>query len=383
MSVWGRPRSSCSWPRWPLTRPRLSSGAVCCMGGEQGAAVAAVQQVLAGGDVLGVGPVMRVLRAPGARQVINGYGPTENTTFTCCFPMTAPEQVKSSVPIGGPIANTQVYVLDDQLQPVPIGVAGELYTGGVGLARGYHQRPGLTAAAFLPHPWSTEPGARLYKTGDLVRYGADGVLEFVGRRDAQVKIRGFRIEPGEIEALISQHPAVAATVLLARVDQPGEKRLVAYIVLQPESRVSAAELRRFVQAQLPAYMVPTAFVFLETLPLTSNGKVDRRLLPPPDGAVRGEEEGFVPPREPVESHLAQIWEDVLDVHPIGVKNNFFDLGGHSLLAVRLMAQIYQRFGLNLPIATLFQAPTVEQLARILRQQAGSSVWSPLVPIRAS
>ena len=312
-------------------------------------------------------------------QLHNLYGPTEaavDVTFWEC----QPDKNLISVPIGRPIANTQIYILNSELQPVPIGVPGELHIGGIGLARGYFNRPELTKKKFISNPFSQEEEARLYKTGDLARYLPDGNLEYLGRIDHQVKIRGFRIELGEIESVLAQHPQVRETVIIAREDQPGNKQLVAYLVGHQDSLVASC-LRNYLKEKLPDYMIPSAFVQLESLPLTPNGKVDRRALPAPDRADRTLESSFVPPRNLLEQQLVQIWEDVLSISTIGVQDNFFDLGGHSLLAVRLMAQIQQQFGKNLPLATIFQTPTIEQLASLLLEQTDSMSWSSLVAIQ--
>ena len=241
--------------------------------------------------------------------------------------------------------------------------------------------PELTEEKFISNPFSNEPGTRLYKTGDLARYLPDGNIEFLGRIDHQVKIRGFRIELGEIEAVLAQHPEVRESAIASQKDQSGNKRLVAYVVPNQEQGVTSSELRRFLKEKLPEYMVPTAFVMLEAIPLTPNGKIDRRSLPTPDTSSLSLGTSFVSPRDTLELQLAKIWSDVLNVHPIGVQDNFFDLGGHSLLSVRLMAQIQQQLGKNLPLATLFQGATVEHLASFLRQQTDSLSWSPLVPIQ--
>jgi aspartate racemase len=327
-----------------------------------------LRQLLAGGDVLSVPHVQKFLRKIGDCKLINGYGPTENTTFTCCYPITAPDQLGNSVPIGRPISNTQVYVLDSHLQPVPIGVPGELYIGGDGLARGYLNRPDLTEEKFLQNPFSDKPGTHFYKTNDLVRYLPNGNIEFLGRIDNQVKMRGFRIELGEIEAVLAQHPIVKEAVVTVREDVSGNKNLVAYIVSHQEQAFTINDLRRFLKQKLPDYMVPGAFVLLEALPLTPNGKVDRRVLPAPDQTRKESEETFVAPRNELELQLTQIWEKVLGVHPISVKDNFFDLGGHSMLAARLFAQIEKKLGRNLPLANLFQAPTIEELASLFNQE---------------
>jgi thioesterase domain-containing protein/acyl carrier protein len=262
-----------------------------------------------------------------------------------------------------------------------MGVPGELYIGGLGVARGYRNRPELTAERFIPDPFRAEPEARVYKTGDLVRYRSDGTLEFLGRMDNQVKLRGFRIELGEIEAILSQHPAVQEVVVVAREDHPGDQRLVAYLVTHEPSIPSSQELRGFVQAALPDYMVPTAFVCLDTLPLTPNGKVDRRALPAPVAGPAEPTGPRVAPSDTLVIQLTAIWEDTLGIRPIGMRDNFFELGGHSLLAVRLMAQIEKVFGKELPLPLLFQAPTIEQLANTLRQEGWVVPWSALVAIQ--
>jgi amino acid adenylation domain-containing protein len=338
-----------------------------------------LQRVYCGGEALSIELQQRFGTRLGA-ELYNLYGPTEaciDSTWWAC----EPESKWRTVPIGRPIANTEIYLLDLCLQMVPIGVPGELYIGGAGLARGYLNRPELTAERFIPNPFSQEPGTRLYKTGDLARYLPDGNIEYLGRLDDQVKIRGFRIELAEIEAVLRQHPHILQTVVITREDSPGEKHLVAYWVANPERVPSISELRNFLKQQLPDYMIPGAFVSLDALPLMPNGKVDRRALPAPDTTKPELEKAFVAPRDPLELQLAHIWEDLLGVRPIGVTDNFFNLGGHSILAVRLMAQIQQQFGQNLPLTTLFQAATIEQLANTLRQPTASLPWSPLVEIQ--
>ncbi|MBA3711242.1 MAG: amino acid adenylation domain-containing protein [Pyrinomonadaceae bacterium] len=324
-----------------------------------------VRQLLAGGDVLSVSHVEKVLAELGECQLINGYGPTENTTFTCCYRMTAGMKLKGSVPIGRPIANTQVYVLDSHMQPVPVGVTGELYIGGDGLARGYLNRLELTSERFIAHPFGTEAEARLYKTGDLARYLADGNLEFLGRRDQQVKVRGYRIELGEIEAVLMQHPAVDEAVVVASEEAGGDKRLVAYLVTQEEVAPSASELRRYLKEKLPDYMLPAAFMVLSEMPLTPNGKVDRRALPAPGEARPEMEAGYVAPRNAVEDVVAGIWGEVLRVERVGVDDNFFELGGHSLLATQVISRVREAMRVEVPLRTLFEAPTVAELSQRL------------------
>ncbi|MEG4111235.1 MULTISPECIES: amino acid adenylation domain-containing protein [unclassified Microcoleus] len=313
-------------------------------------------------------------------SLFNEYGPTEGTVWSSVYHCQS-SALRTQVPIGRPIANMQIYLLDKYLNPVPIGVQGELHIGGEGIARGYLNRPELTKDKFIPNPFSNEPGTRLYKTGDLARYLPDGNIEFLGRIDNQVKIRGFRIELGEVESTLSQYPTVQQCVVTARVDIEGDKRLVAYIVSNQQQKPTTDDLRCFLKQRLPDYMVPSAFVFLDTIPLTPNGKIDQRALPAPDGLRQEPASTFVPPSDDLEIQLTKIWENVLRKKPISVKDNFFDVGGHSLLAVRLLAQIEKAFGKNLPLATLFQSPTIEQLANILRQKGWSAPSQTVVTIQ--
>ena len=342
--------------------------------------LAAVPQILAGGDVLSPSHVHKLLALPGARRLINGYGPTENTTFTCTHTLTAPEQVTGPIPIGRPIANTRVYVLDPHGQPAPLGVPGELYIGGDGLARGYLNRPELTAERFVPDPFGP-PGGRLYRTGDLVRWRPDDTLAVLGRNDTQVKIRGFRVECGEVEAVLARQPGVREAVVVALEDVPGEKRLVAYVVPTVPPGPAPAALRAALRDHLPDYMVPAAVVVLDALPLNPNGKVDRGALPAP--TLPPSEDGGAPaaPRDALEIVLAQVWERVLGLRPVRPLDNFFDLGGHSLLAVRLLAAIAKQTGRELPLATLFRAPTIAQQAELLRRDGWAAPWTALVPLR--
>ena len=347
-------------------------------------ALSGVRQLLIGGEALSVPHVRRAVTLLPHTQIINGYGPTESTTFACCFGIPARlDESINSIPIGRPIANTEVYLLDYHLSPVPIGVPGELYIGGDGLARSYLNRPDLTAENFIPHPFGDEPGARLYKTGDLARYLSDSNIEFLGRIDYQVKIRGFRIELGEIESVLGQHPGVRETVVLAREDTPGIKRLVAYVVPVTEQACSTSELRNFVKQKLPEYMIPSAFVLLDVLPLTANGKVDRKLFPPADQNRPELEASYVAPRTSTEKRLLEIWSKLLGLNQVGIRDNFFDLGGHSLLAVRLFAQIEKAFNQRPPLSSLFQDGTIEHLAKIIDHKTPLGKQSCLVPIQPS
>jgi amino acid adenylation domain-containing protein len=345
----------------------LTAGLFHAMVEEELEALAGVGQVLAGGDVLSPEHVQRLLDAfPPSHELINGYGPTENTTFTCCHRMTVGEVVDSQrVPIGRPIAGTTVHVLDPHGNPCPIGIPGELHFGGAGLARGYFYNPELTAEKFIPDPFSSDPSARLYKSGDLASWNPDGTLAFHGRLDQQIKLRGFRIEPGEIEAHLMAHPAVARAVLL-RSDDPSNPRLIGYWVGVAGATVSAEELRGFLTERLPDYMVPAALVELETLPLTANGKLDRKALPEPSFA--GDRERRVEPGTELERRLHGIWAEVLGHSDFGIEANFFELGGHSLSAASLSARIEQKLGRSLPLSVLFQAPTIAQLAGWLENE---------------
>jgi len=339
-----------------------------------------VRQLLAGGETLPAAQVRKVVANLKGCQLINGYGPTENTTFTCCYPVKDSSPLGRSVPIGRPIANTQVYVLDRHRQPVPVGVPGELYIGGDGLAQGYLNQPELTAKQFVSNPFNGKPGARLYRSGDLARWLPDGNLEFLGRIDHQVKIRGFRIELGEIESVLAGHPGVREAVVVLREDVPGDKRLVAYLTPKAEARPGASELRGLLQAKLPEYMVPSAFVILERLPRSPNGKVDPKALPKPEFGSAAPE--FVPPRTPTETALAKIWCEVLGLKQVGVHDNFFDLGGHSLLAMRLVSQIKRDLKFGLPVRTLFRHPTIEELAKALSAQQTKGRKPELIQLQA-
>lgn len=316
-------------------------------------------------------------RMPG-RLLINFYGTTEaaGTWYD-----VQRSQLLKSVPIGRPISNTQIYLLDSNLQPVPIGVIGELHLSGAGVSRGYNNQPRLTAEKFIPNPFSREPGARMYKTGDLARYLSDGNIEYVGRIDNQVKIRGFRVELEEIESVLNQHPAVRQSAVTTHHHCVGGQRSVAYFVPTEARSPTINELRAFLDEKLPAFMVPSAFVRLDALPLTPNGKVNRHALPAPDQARPEVAENLVFPRDECEIQLAKIWEAVLGIKPVGIRDNFFELGGNSLIALRLFAQIEKLFGRNLPLAILFQAPTIELLADILRQQGWVPSEASLVAIQ--
>ncbi len=315
-------------------------------------------------------------------EVISLGGATEATVWSNYYPIGKVEAHWKSIPYGKPIQNAQYHILDSYLNPCPIGVTGDLYIGGVCLASGYLNQPELTAQKFISHPFSKNSESRLYKTGDLARYFPDGNIEFLGRIDHQVKIRGFRIELGEIESGLAQHPGVEETVVIAREDEPGCKRLVAYVVLnQQNAPKNINELRQFLQKKLPEYMIPCAFVSINEIPLTANGKVNRSALPIPDQTRPNLEKAFIAPSNAIEAQLTEIWERVLGINSIGITDNFFELGGHSLLAVKLFTQIEQKLGQKLPLATLFHSPTIEELAKILNQKDNLVSWSSLVPIQ--
>jgi amino acid adenylation domain-containing protein len=350
----------------------------------------ALETIIAWGEPC---PPNLVAQWASGRRFFNGYGPTESTVIATVFQGFEGMDV---LPIGRPIDNTLLYILDRYLQPVPIGVPGELHIASVGLARGYLNCPDLTEEKFIPNPFSIEPGEYLYKTGDKARYLPDGNIEFLGRIDNQVKIRGFRIELGEVEAALASHPAIRETVVVAREDTPGNKRLVAYVVPKGEAVQETVlptinELRSFLKTKLPDYMVPGAFVFLETMPLTPNGKIDRRALPAPDSSLRELENNFVAPSTPTEETLAAIWAEVLGLQQVGIHDNFFELGGHSLLATSVISRIQEAFKIELPLRHLFEAPTIASLSQVIEtvrqagfiEQSSSSmtqdVLPPLVP----
>ncbi|MBW4564794.1 MAG: amino acid adenylation domain-containing protein [Mojavia pulchra JT2-VF2] len=314
-------------------------------------------------------------------SLFNEYGPTEATVWSSVYHCHSLE-TGTQISIGRPIANTQIYILDSYLHPVPVGVPGEIYISGEGVARGYLNQPGITSEKFIPHPFSHKPGMRLYKTGDLARYLSDGNIEFLGRIDNQVKIRGFRIELGEIEALLNQHSGVQDTVVIAREDVPGNKRLVAYVVPQLKSATTVNELRNFAKDKLPEFMLPSAVVLLKELPLSPNGKVDRKALPAPE-QVRSDLIGeFVPPRTPVEEKLTQIWAEVLKVEKVGIYDNFFELGGHSLLTTQLLAKVKEAFNLDISLRSLLEKPTVAGLAENIDRVCQTEVEHPTLDLKA-
>ncbi|HEV2844227.1 MAG TPA: amino acid adenylation domain-containing protein [Thermoanaerobaculia bacterium] len=328
-----------------------------------------VRQLMSGGDVLSPPHLRRALAALPGVEIIDGYGPTENSCFTTCYRVDPEDPPATSVPIGRPVANTTVYILDGELRPVPVGVPGELCTGGDGLARGYMARPELTAERFIPSPLAgerDEPGARLYRTGDLARWRPDGNIDFLGRMDSQVKIRGYRIEPGEVEAVLAEHPALAECAVVVRREETGERRLVAWYI--PSSPVTPAELKEHLGARLPAYMTPSAFVEIGAMPLTVSGKVDRRALARLEApAGEGPSEIYAEPRTEIEKQVAAIWMDLLDRERIGRHDDFFDLGGHSLLATRVLSRLRESLRVDLPLTVLFEKSTLSALAAVVEE----------------
>lgn len=338
--------------------------------------------LLFGGEKADTSCVRMVLEAGPPRQLLHVYGPTESTTFASWYLVEHVYEDARTVPIGKPVANTTIFLLDRALQPVPVGLPGELFIGGDGLAQGYLDRPELTAGKFIPDPFSKE-GGRLYRTGDLARYLPDGNIEFLGRADSQVKIRGFRIEPGEIEAALGQHHDVMEAIVIFREHQSGDKSLAAYVVPKKGKSIERNDLRKFLKGKLPDYMVPSAFVILDSLPLTPNGKVDRSALRAPDLSTPETRQTYVAPRNKLESQLTEIWEKILGAHPIGVTDNFFDLGGHSLLAVQLVYEIRKIASKDFPVMALFHNQTIERLANIIADNKWAVQWSSAVPINTN
>jgi aspartate racemase len=344
-----------------------------------------LRTVIVGGEKASSSAFADWLRVSRGRvRWINTYGPTEASVIATAYEPTFsdPADVPASLPIGRPIANTQIYLLDQDLSPVPVGAEGELHIGGDGVARGYLNRPEMTAEKFIADPFSTHPEARLYKTGDLARYLPNGEIEFVGRRDFQVKIRGFRVELGEIEAVLATHEGVRDAVVVAKVDASGDKRLLAYVVPTSLTQADTKSWRAFLEQRLPDYMVPSVFVMVEALPLTPNGKVDRRALenrsislPLTSGTKKSTS------RDPVENQMLKIWQSVLGVENVGLEDNFWELGGHSLLAARLTQLIENAFGKRLTLAAIIEAPTVQQLTRIVKGEDKGQSWSCLVALQ--
>ncbi|MBK8498107.1 MAG: amino acid adenylation domain-containing protein [Flavobacteriales bacterium] len=346
-----------------------------------------LKHIFTGGDGMSVPHVKKALKVLGPNVLINGYGPTENTTFTCCFPINDEASIKGSVPIGLPLHNTTVHILDEDREPVPIGRKGELYTGGAGVALGYWKRDDLTAEKFIDDPFNS--GGKLYRTGDIARWTADGTVEFIGRADGQVKIRGFRVELGEIENALDDIAVLKDRVVTVRQDGTGEKQLACYVVPKDPKDHEDTEAREALlnavrdqlRERLPGYMVPTAYMVLASFPLTPNGKVDRKALPAPVMESSVLKAQHVGPRDNIERTLAGIWGKVLNNEQIGVHDDFFDLGGHSLIGIQLLAQVEQQFSRTLSLKSLFEAPTIAQFADLLRTEGATAHWENLALIQ--
>ncbi|MEK6282496.1 MAG: non-ribosomal peptide synthetase, partial [Acidobacteriota bacterium] len=330
----------------------------------QGTIPTSIREIITAGEQLKVTQTIAdFLTNIGDCTLRNQYGPTESHVVTEQSLEGPTQSWLTLPPIGTPIANARIYVLDSHLQPVPIGVSGTLHIGGLGLARGYLNRPELTAEKFIPDPFSEEAGSRLYNSGDIARFLADGTIEFLGRADYQLKIRGFRVEPGEVERVLEQHPAVKEAVVIAGENAIGDKQLVAYVVRDTAQSSSVSHLIGFMRERVPDYMIPSAFVELDSLPLSPNGKLDRRRLPLPKGARPQLEKSFVAPRTPIEETIAAIWQKILGLKTVGVEDNFFDLGGHSLLATQVISRIRNAFEVeSLSLRRLFETPTIAELA---------------------
>ena len=342
--------------------------------------IGAVRQLLTGGDALSSTHLSKALNQIEHCQFVNCYGPTEATVMVCCYRVT-PDYSAASVPIGRPISNARVYITNG-MQPVAVGERGELFVTGAGLGRGYHNRPDLTAEHFLPDPYGSGPGGRLYRTGDAARYLKNGLIEFLGRVDDQVKISGYRIEPGEIEAALLEHPEVTAALVLAHEDAPGDKRLVAYVVANPQNTPTTEDLRSHLKERLPDYMVPSLFVMLDAMPLTQHGKVDKAALPVPQLSLSRAGREYVAPKNGLQQQLVEIWEELFKFHPIGVTDNFFELGGHSLQMIMLMARVEERLGKRVTMAELFNDPTIEHLSELIGHGKENLLQTLLVPLQA-
>ncbi|MFM8331281.1 MAG: amino acid adenylation domain-containing protein, partial [Candidatus Methylumidiphilus sp.] len=360
----------------------LTSALFNLLAEEDLSAFAELAEIWVGGEAVSAATVQRVRQACPGLVIVNGYGPTETTTFATFHKLPTSQPIAGTVPIGKPMAGMRAYVLDDGLQPVPVGVAGELYLAGAGLARGYVGLPGLSAERFVADPFGGlfgVSGTRMYRTGDRVLWNAQGEIEFVGRADSQVKIRGFRIEPGEIEALLSSHEAVAQAAVIVREDRPGDKRLVAYAVAAAGSAPESAALRDWLKQRLPDYMVPAAIVALDALPLNQHGKLDRKALPAPDLALAVSERT---PRTLREQQLCVLFAEALNLPSVGVDDDFFALGGHSLLAARLVSRLRAAFGIDIGLRALFEASTPFSLARHMDLQVEpTDTLAPVFPLR--
>jgi amino acid adenylation domain-containing protein len=339
------------------------------------------RKIMFGGEAAEPGPLRNILRHVPPGTLVNLYGPAENSVVSSSYEIHSVPEDSATISIGRPITNTRMYLLDKGMHLVPIGLQGEIYVGGDGVARGYWNRPELTAQRFIPDPFSDNPGALLYRTGDLARMRENGEFEFNGRIDDQIKIHGHRIELAEVREAIVSHGAVKQVALLVREDEPGDRRLVAYVTLRQPLDSPLESLRQHVKEKLPSHMRPAAFVILDSIPLNTNGKVNRKALPPPSSRPEMAT-GYSLPQTGLEHMLAKVWQELLGVDRVGVNDNFFDLGGHSLLAARLIARIEKETGQNIPVATLFEAPTISELAQKLKDHTYASAWAPLVELRA-
>jgi aryl carrier-like protein len=323
-----------------------------------------IQKLMLGGEELPTALATQLNEAI-TGELHNMYGPTETTVWSTTHHVG---ETAGSIPIGRPIANTEIYILDEDLHPVPINVPGELFIGGHGVVRGYLNRPDLSAEKFIPNPFGKRLGARMYRTGDVARYRSGGEIEFLGRADHQVKIRGYRIELGEVEAVLTHFPGVRESVVIARTDEQGDKRLVAYVVPEQPTVLSIGELRSFVRENLPEYMVPAAFIVLDAIPLTPNGKIDRRALPAFETVRRELEVDYVAPETEAEQTIARIWQEVLHVEKAGIHDNFFDLGGNSLLLVRVHSKLRSASNRDISLIEMFRHPTIAMLSKLLSRE---------------
>ena len=340
-----------------------------------------LRKVLFGGEAAEPGPIRNILRHVPPGVLVNLYGPAENSVASSRYEIHSVPDDATTISIGSPVTNSRMYLLDQQRRLVPIGLPGEIYVGGDGLALGYWNRPELTAGRFTPDPFSAQPGAQLYRTGDLGRMRENGEFEFLGRIDDQIKIRGHRIEVAEVREAILSHGAAREVALLVREDEPGDRRLVAYVTLRQPLQSPEESLRLHAKTKLPSFMVPAAFVILDSLPVNANGKVDRKALAPPSSRPEMRS-SYCAPRTSLERMLSRVWQELLGIDRVGVNDDFFDLGGHSLIAARLIAQIEKETGQNIPVATLFAAPTVAELASKLEDVTYAAAWAPLVELRA-
>lgn len=370
--------------RYRITSVLFPTGLFNMLVDEQLDDLRGLKHLVTGGDTMSPKHARKALRALGPGVLVNAYGPTENSVIVTCHAVDDETRLGASIPIGKPIANTEAYILDEAMRPVPIGATGEIYAGGDGVAIGYWQRPELTAERFVPDPFSGRPDARLYRTGDLGRWRDDGTIEFLGRADTQVKLRGFRIELGEVENAMDATRRLKDRVVLCREDTPGEKQLVAYLVphddMLPEEEL-IRDVREHLRLTLPAHMLPSAFVVLPAFPLNQSGKVDRKALPRPDHSTPVLRAKHVAPRTDVEKQLAAIWGDVLGIENVGAHDNFFDVGGHSLTGIQLLTRVEQRFGKVIPLKNLFVAPTVALMAELIQEKKTLPDFSHLVPVQ--